>query len=366
MDSDFLARAETMFLNAATDPALWRTALDVLTQQSGSRGAALLTVEGRGPFVLPTEAMGEVAERYVRESWHQRDFRYAGIPRMKRTGIFVDQDIVDADAMGRIAYYADYLRPMGFGWFAGLKVDTGDDLWCLTLQRGMAGGPYQRDEQRNLVRLGQIVSRAATLARQIEFTRLEGAVDMAGTFADACLFIDRHGRAVKLNAKAEAMLGTRFQLRDGRIWFRHCSSAALQRHIEATIWPELGPDDAAHLPVPVPQPSGRPLIFQAIRLRGHTVDAFAPARVLLVVKDLNEKMLPKVEHLQAVFQLTLSEARLANALLREVNLVEAARHLDCSYETARSQIKTVFAKTGTCTQAELVGLLARLRDTLPR
>lgn len=364
MDTDFLARAEALFLDAATDPCAWQTALDCVAQESGSRGAALLTVEGRGPFILPTAAMGEVAERYVKEGWHERDFRYAGIPRMKRKGIFVDQHIVDPEEMGRIAYYADFLQPMGFGWFAGLKVETGDDLWCLTLQRGTAGGPYLEAEQESLVRLGRIVSRAATLARQLEFARLEGAVDMASAFRDACMFVDRFGRVVKLNPRAEAMVGKQFQLHDGRVTFAHRSSAALQRHIDAAIWPELAPDAAAHLPVCVPQPEARPLIFQAIRLRGPSHGFFSPAYALLVIKDLNDRTTPDVAHLQAAFGLTAAEARLANALVLEFSLVDAAAYLNSSHETVRTQLKTVFAKTGTRTQAQLVDLLGRMRGSL--
>lgn len=361
MDVDFLIRAEAMFMDAATDTHAWQAALDMVAEKSGSRGAVILTVEGSGPFILPTEGLGELAEHYVKDCWHQRDFRRAGLPLMKQRGIMVDQDFVRPEEMGRIDYYADFLQPLGFGWFAGLKVETGDDLWCLTLQRGMAEGAYQAEEQESLLRLGQIVSRAAALARRLEFVRLDGAVDAAGALAGAVMFIDRFGKVVRLNQRAEAMVGRNFMIRQGRIRFASISSDALQRHIDAAIWPDLSPIASAHQPVVVPQPNARPLVFQALRLRGRSLGFFSPAYAMLLVTDLNDKSAPSVDHLQTVFSLTPAEARLSNALLQQLSLLEAAAYLNCTYETVRTQIKGIFAKTGTRNQAQLIDLLGRIR-----
>ena len=362
MDVDFLARAETMFMDAATDPDAWQAALDMVAEKSGSRGAVILTVEGSGPFMLPTQNLGELAEHYVRDGWHQRDFRRAGLPLMKQRGIMVDQDFVRPEDMDRIGYYADFLQPLGFGWFAGLKVETGDDLWCLTLQRGAAEGPYQAEEQESLLRLGRIVSRAATLARRLELVRLDGAVDAADALAGAVMFINRFGKVVRLNQRAEVMVGRNFMIRQGRIRFAHTSSDALQRHIDAAIWPDLSPIASVHLPVVVPQPNGRPIVFQALRMRGRSLGFFSPAYVMLLVTDLNDKSATSVDHLQTIFGLTPAEARLANALLQQLSLVDAAAYLNCTHETVRTQIKGIFAKTGTRNQVQLVDLLGRVRQ----
>jgi DNA-binding CsgD family transcriptional regulator len=54
------------------------------------------------------------------------------------------------------------------------------------------------------------------------------------------------------------------------------------------------------------------------------------------------------------FGLTPSEARLALHLVTGETLRSAAAELHISYETARTQLKSIFSKTGTCRQAELV------------
>jgi len=61
-----------------------------------------------------------------------------------------------------------------------------------------------------------------------------------------------------------------------------------------------------------------------------------------------------IDVLHRHFELTPSEARLALHLVTGETLRSAASELHISYETARTQLKSIFSKTGTCRQAELV------------
>jgi DNA-binding CsgD family transcriptional regulator len=61
-----------------------------------------------------------------------------------------------------------------------------------------------------------------------------------------------------------------------------------------------------------------------------------------------------------VFDLTRTEARIANEVLCDKTVDEIAEGGGVSVGTVRTQIKAVFAKTQTHRQAELVGLLTRL------
>jgi DNA-binding CsgD family transcriptional regulator len=61
-----------------------------------------------------------------------------------------------------------------------------------------------------------------------------------------------------------------------------------------------------------------------------------------------------IDLLPCHFGLTPAEARLALHLVAGETLRSAAVKLSITYETARSQLKNIFKKTGTCRQAELV------------
>ena len=61
-----------------------------------------------------------------------------------------------------------------------------------------------------------------------------------------------------------------------------------------------------------------------------------------------------IELLRSHFGLTPSEARLALHLVAGETLRSAEVKLSISYETARTHLKNIFSKTGTCRRAELV------------
>jgi len=61
-----------------------------------------------------------------------------------------------------------------------------------------------------------------------------------------------------------------------------------------------------------------------------------------------------IELLRCHFGLTPAEARLAVHLAAGETLRSAEAKLSIRYETARTHLKSIFQKTGTCRQAELV------------
>ena len=77
--------------------------------------------------------------------------------------------------------------------------------------------------------------------------------------------------------------------------------------------------------------------------------------------DLRSPLRPDTTRLSVAFGLTQAEAKLATQLGIGIGIDAAAVSLGVSRETARSQLKAVFAKTNTRRQAELAALVARLR-----
>ena len=70
-----------------------------------------------------------------------------------------------------------------------------------------------------------------------------------------------------------------------------------------------------------------------------------------------------IDLLRSHFGLTPAEARLALHLVAGETLRSAEAKLSITYETARTHLKNIFSKTGTCRQAELVVVLVA---ALPR
>src|SRR5258708_1914861 len=85
-----------------------------------------------------------------------------------------------------------------------------------------------------------------------------------------------------------------------------------------------------------------------VRLRSGTRTKVPPQTVARPI--MNEP----IDLLQSHFSLAPAEARLAFHLVSGETLRSAAVKLSISYETARTCLKSIFNKTGTCRQAELV------------
>ena len=69
---------------------------------------------------------------------------------------------------------------------------------------------------------------------------------------------------------------------------------------------------------------------------------------------------PTANRLQRLFGLTADEAKLALEMMRGLRLREAAEALGIEMPMARSQMVSIFVKTGTQHQSELVAFLSRL------
>jgi DNA-binding CsgD family transcriptional regulator len=125
---------------------------------------------------------------------------------------------------------------------------------------------------------------------------------------------------------------------------RLCSSARPSSLIN-------GPGGGA---MPISRPSGRrPYMATVSPLAGKA------GSVLVTVNDLDRTLSPSPERLVAAFGLTRSEARVAAYLFEMGRLEDVAAASGTSIGTVRHQLKSVFDKTGTTRQAELMTLIAR-------
>jgi DNA-binding CsgD family transcriptional regulator len=104
----------------------------------------------------------------------------------------------------------------------------------------------------------------------------------------------------------------------------------------------------------------RPLIARIIPVEPEAKHHTNGAALVVVLLDPENCPEPSDGMLQQVFGLTKSEARVAHRLMCGESLQGIAKATGVSVDTIRTQTKSVFAKTGTNRQAELVGLLTRL------
>jgi DNA-binding CsgD family transcriptional regulator len=174
------------------------------------------------------------------------------------------------------------------------------------------------------------------------------------------LILDHDGRVLQTNDKARRYLGSVLKLRHGSARSGSSSGegaiqAALREALRAStqVLPQLGSF------ITVPRENSRPLLLRRILIPGN-VDAEEAATAALILLDMEDCPEPDGELLRDVFLLTRAEIRLAKRLSCGESLSEIADRLGVSVATLRVQLKTLFQKTGTSRQGQLVSLLAHL------
>ncbi|UPK40777.1 helix-turn-helix transcriptional regulator (plasmid) [Bradyrhizobium sp. 186] len=355
-----LEPVERAFADAALDPASWVKALDTATALTESFGAILLPIKGGLiPNVPFTERMSESADTYFGQQWYLRDERNRGIDIMMQRGVADDLDISSANQIKRHPYYQEFLAPHGLRWFAGVGVACGDDLWCLSLQRTIEQGPFSETEKGQLALLSSRLAGSAALARAMGCAATNGALDAFEVSGTAVVLINRMGEAFKANPSAERLLTGDIRITKRKLVAKdRGATTALERALHDLLWRRIG--GGLSPPVPLPRTGRRPLFAYPTKLASMTANALADCQAVVILIDPDDTSQPPQAALRAAFGLSEAKARLAARLASGESLEMVTEQLGIAKETGRSQLKSIFAKTGVHRQAELVALLAPL------
>ncbi|GJD51332.1 hypothetical protein OPKNFCMD_4086 [Methylobacterium crusticola] len=352
------------FYEAALRPELWRTALHAYSEALGAEGALILP--GPRAAVAPacSEGLDAVVSRGVDEGWFADNPRVTrGIPALKDTrGVLVESQIFTPRELDHLPFNADFVARSGFRWFAGIYlVASGQDSVMLSVERKPGQEPFSHREIAQIGRMLPHFQRAGEVALRLAETRASSILEAFELMRCGGLLLDGTGRVVGQNGRARAMGGRTLRVVQGTLVAHPAATnAALGRLIGSVIG--RGPAHAAPAapPVAVPREGGPPLVVHAAPLVASGQEPFRRARAVLLIRDPAEAGEVGDALLRQAFGLTAAEARLANALARGRDLAEVAAAGGTTVATLRSQLKAVFAKTGTHRQAELVALLVRM------
>jgi DNA-binding CsgD family transcriptional regulator len=362
VDSEALLRTSARLGDAVVDPRVWPEILSEISCAVGAVGAALLQSDIRTPDIPRTDAVDEVFDRYFKEGWHTRDIRAErGVPLLLGgQRVVIDQDIMTQDEIRRSDYYQDLLAPSSLGWWAVIGFRAGLAHWGLSIQRSIQQGPFAEDDRRALAQIANRLTETATLSTVVGRTVLSGMTNALGLLKQPAVALDRSGLVLDFNAAAERMFDDDIRVRNR---YLELSDRQARVSVDMFIQRLRAVDDEAALsiaPIVVRRSSKRPLLLRALPVDGAARSPFVGSSALLLFSDLQSGAGLSVSLLSQVFGLSPAEAKLAAALADGLSPEQAARKLGIAKATARSQLKSVFSKTETHRQGELVAVLSRL------
>jgi DNA-binding CsgD family transcriptional regulator len=361
IDLDGLTRVRAHLGEVVVDPARWPVLMDGICKAVGATGALLLQSDVRTPDVPRTASIDECIKGYFKNGWHLRDTRaQRGVPLLlRREAAIIDQDIVSPGEMRRDGLYNECMIPSGLKWFAAVGFHAGSAFWGLCIQRTIAEGSFEAEDKRALATLSRRLTETATLSTAVGRAALSGVTGTLNRVSQPAIVLNSSGIVLDINAGADRLFDDELRVRRRRLFIK---DEKAQSKLDAFLSRmSVAPDSAALNvdPIAVRRTEQRPIVIRVLPIDGAASGPFLGARALLLLTELLPRPGPLPGILINAFGLTPAEARLASLIASGASLDEIPEQLGIARDTARNQLKAVFAKTNTHRQAELVALLSR-------
>jgi len=277
-------------------------------------------------------------------------------------------DWVPEHELRRTEYFSDYLVPQDTYYVAGGFVanDSHRTIY-FGIQRSQRQGQFTDAEIETLQLLVPHLRRSVDLHQLIvRHELLTLASDRTlDQLAIGVILLDPAGKVVCSNRRV-AELGTRehgIRILNGRVFANHPSDAPRLRELIAGISESMR--DPANAPRMDSLRLGHALGGGDLFLMATSLSQPFPffglslpvgATLLLIGEAAQTRALdPGI--LKDLYGLTRAESRIAAQLAKGVDLANICQHFHLSCNTARSQLRSVFRKTGTGSQPELVSRL---------
>lgn len=282
--------------------------------------------------------------------------------------VFNGADVISPDKFTRTAIYQDWWRPAGF---------STDPLVTNLFADGVASGhfashappngsPFDSSQKHLFAVLAKHLVRAVALQRSLHLTMAkESALAGLEDLQQGFLIVDAEARLLFVNRAAQALLDGRTGLRleAGALSASDVDAGRTLRGLIASC--AAGGNVASGGDVALSRGAGRlpldvrvaPVRLEAALTRGlWSLFQQRPAAIVLV-SDLETARRSRVEALRARFGFTAAEVTFALEIIKGDGRQAAADRLGISVGTARSHLSSIFDKTGSRRQAELVRLL---------
>lgn len=354
---------------AATEPDTWQEFVELLSAELDDV-AVTLTLDH------PNIASPVSYRVHAREEYVPVLARYATTGELpwsledisRKSFAFLPLVVPDRE-LTETGFYRDYMAPQEIAPCAplvhGFGSHEGELLAVLSIFSFVGARSITSADQAWLDLLVPYLSQAYEVhARLMAHVHREDAYqEVLDRFPIGVILIDSAGRALASNhaARRIAGLGDGFDLVKGRPTATVPESdamlrASLDERLTSERSVEVGFDQGFALE----RPSGlRPFsVLVARMLASPAIGMYQDAVAVIYISDPEFRQLEMRSLLGSFHQLTAAEIDLAALICEGATLESAAQARGVSLHTARSQLKRIFAKTGTKRQADLVGLVA--------
>lgn len=284
---------------------------------------------------------------------------------LPRNRVVTLEQLVDESQWLHSDYYLAFHQPMDLRYHLGADLGDSREPSCrLRISRPHDAVRFGAPERALCELLLPHLQAAVQLRASLDIAEVE-RLSYAATLDRLCVgvvLLDRQGYVLRLNQAARCILegGDGLKLLGGRML---ASPSAQGRRLEQLISQAV---EAANAQQPglvqamnLERPSGKGTLGLAVRAAAASEwsqPQDCPAATV-IIRDPQTSALPSDAQLKRLYGLTQAEAALTLELLTGRTMEDAACRLGVSQNTARSQLRAIFAKTRVSRQADLLRIL---------
>lgn len=344
---------------AAAFPEEWPDVLEQLGTLSETPGMVLLTrrSDSWSGFKVSNPLEHDFLE-YLKTDIVTRSQTTSRLLGKDWAGFLSDDDLFTQAEWEQEPFRSEWGRLWGWNHAAAtaMHVPTGDFLVFHAERR--EGEPSFTS--RNIAILDSFrphLARAGFLAARWRLQRLRAATEALALIGVPAVILDRTGRSLAANDLVQSQTThLRWLPRDG-VGLVDASANALLRRSMAKLF-ETEPNEVLSFVSRVGVEDAA--VIHLIPIWGKARDVFDGGLALLTLTPVKAAEAPSLSLVRALFDLSGTEGHVARELTRGRTIEQIAEQSGVSRETVRTQMRAVFAKTGTNRQAEVAALLAGL------
>jgi len=352
MDDDIIE----LIYESAFVPERWPEALARLANIVEAPRGSLFVLSAK-PALWVAHGDPERTARVVNEGWLTRGTMLPRLLKLRHAGFFTEYDGFTPEELDEEPMYRDFFRPAGFGWGAGTLVPlpTGEMVF-LALNRLFTRGPVERKFIDRLDPLRPHIARSVLMSARLQLERARAMGEALSLLGLPALVLDERGKALAANDLIEAMPDcVRWRVQDRVALTDPSADRLLRGAIESFHRADAQPTRS----FPLRDREGAPIrVAHLIPVRRAARDIFTRCAAVLALTPVAAPNAPPVELVQALFDLTPAEARVARALASGKTAEDIATTGGVSLATIRTQLRGVLEKTGCGRQTDVVALLA--------
>ncbi len=370
--------------DASLQPSKWPQVVAETASLMGSERALMLTPfhqpDDGGiyfPHGIPETFMQQYASRYIEHDvWAQRGIEKGAYVE---GNVFLDRDLLSPQEMLESVFYREFLSKMDIlRLCSGVVFGQNSSVPMLTNLAFFRGvrEPEFDDANRDFLRLAvPHFSRALGIHVRLRDAELRSALSLAALdrLASGVILIGSQGKVLHMNRRANQIVSANDGLRvdkhlDNMVLTagKSTETRALHSSIELALHPDTIEVPHFSRGVRVTRSSGHPayILNPAPLPRDNEFgSARDRAHVIVFIADPSAPIVLDAALLKKLYGLTAAETRVAECMCAGNSTIHAAKAMKLAESTVRTQLKSIFAKTGMHRQSELVKLLISVAST---